>query len=167
MEVGLRTAISESVANTTPVGEHLYSYILKTSVAEYGINVGEFLSGSVPPPPEGARFDIPFEGVVHGPKVEGTVKGVDYLHVRADGRMQLHIHGEITTDEGEKISLYADGVGFPDERAKGIFQLCENVTLTTASPEYSWVNKLQVWGRGTFDPLKSEVKIQAHSAWET
>ena len=45
-------------------------------------------SGQTPPPAEGARFDVYFEGPVTG-KVKGTVKGVDYLHIRADGRAQL------------------------------------------------------------------------------
>ncbi len=90
--------------------------------------------------------------------------GVDYLHIRADGRIQLHIHAEIRTEDGEGIALSADGVATPDEKAPGIFQLRENVTLTTSSPKYSWVNRLQMWGQETFDPINSEVKIKAHSA---
>ena len=61
-----------------------------------------------PPPAEGARFDVYFEGPITG-KLNGTVKGVDYLHIRADGRCQLNIHAEITTEDGKKISLAADG----------------------------------------------------------
>jgi len=51
-------------------------------------NPGEdaLLSGQVSPEPEGARIDFYLEGPVIGPKLTGTVKGVDYLYFRADGR---------------------------------------------------------------------------------
>ena len=54
------------------------------------------MSGQAPPA-EGARFDVHFEGPVTGPKFSGSAKGADYLHIRADGRIQLDIHAEITT----------------------------------------------------------------------
>lgn len=31
-------------------------------------------------------------------------------YIRADGRMQLDVHAEITTEDGKKIALAADGV---------------------------------------------------------
>jgi len=150
-------------STTITVGELLYSYTLKTKVTEYGVSIKDLLSGKVAPPPQGARFDVALEGVVHGPKVKGSVKGVDYLNIRADGHAQLHIHAEITAEDGEKIALFADGVAIP-EKGTRIFELRENVTLTTASPKYSWINKLQVWGQGTFDPVKGEVKINGYNA---
>jgi hypothetical protein len=52
-----------------------------------------------------ARFDVPFEGESVGPKLRGKVAGIDYLRTRADGGFELHIHAEITTDDGQKISL--------------------------------------------------------------
>jgi len=62
-----------------------------------------------------ARGSTSISRVDHGPKMKGTVKGIDYLHIRADGRCQLHIHAEITTEDGKKISLAADGVGIPQK----------------------------------------------------
>ena len=44
-----------------------------------------------------------------------------------------------------------------------IFQLRENVTLTTNHPEYAWVNPLQVWGPGTVDVAKGEVRIKGYA----
>jgi hypothetical protein len=38
--------------------------------------------------------------------------GVDYLSARADGRVEIHIHAQITTEDGKKIALY--GARFPD-----------------------------------------------------
>jgi hypothetical protein len=85
------------------------------------------------------------------------------VHVRADGRFQLHIHAEITTDDGAKISVFADGVGLPRENSP-IADLRENVTLTTSSEAYSWVNHLQVWAKGTTDLEKQEVEVKSYVA---
>ena len=89
--------------------------------------------------------------------------GVDYLQVRADGRFQLHIHGEITTEDGEKIALFANGVASPREGSP-IADLRENVTLSTSSEAYSWVNSLQIWGVGTVDLAEQVVNIKGYSA---
>ena len=92
------------MAVTIPVGEHLYEVSVKfTRVSEFGVSMEALSSGKVPPPHEGARFDVAFEGNSSSPKLKGTVTGVDYLHVRADGRFQLHIHAEVTTEDGATI----------------------------------------------------------------
>jgi hypothetical protein len=102
------------------------------------------------------------EGPVVGQKLQGTVKGIDYLHIRPDGRGQLHIHGEITTEDGKKISLSADGVAFFKD-GPPIGELRENVTLTTSEPDYAWVNPLQIWAPGTVDLAKMEVHITGYA----
>jgi hypothetical protein len=143
-------------------GELLYEYTVQfTQVVEYGVSMEALVSGQAAPPPEGARFDVYFEGPVTGTKLSGSAKGVDYLHVRADGRFQLHIHAEITTDDGKKIALAADGVALGEPP---VLQLRENVTLTTSAPEHSWVNTIQVWGIGTVDVSKGEVRIKGYAA---
>jgi hypothetical protein len=92
-------------------GELIYEHAVQIKqVTEYGVAFDGLLSGAAAPPPEGARFDVLSEGTVTGPKLKGTVKGVDYANVRADGRLQLHIHAEITTEDGKKIAFFADGV---------------------------------------------------------
>jgi len=143
-------------------GELLYEYTVQfTQVVEYGVSMEALTSGQAAPPPEGARFDVYFEGPATGAKLSGSVKGVDYLHVRADGRFQLHIHAEITTDDGKKIALAADGVALGEPP---VLQLRENVTLTTSAPEHSWVNTIQIWGTGTVDVSKGEVRIKGYAA---
>ena len=145
-------------------GEPIYEYTVQfTQVVEYGASANAVLSGQSPPPAEGARFDVHFEGPITGSKVKGTVKGVDYLHIRADGRVQLDIHAEITTEDGGKIALAADGVGVPEEGSP-IFQLRENVTLTTNHAEHSWVNPIQVWAPGTVDVSKGEIRVKGYAA---
>jgi len=144
-------------------GELIYEYTVRfTQVVEYGASANAVLSGQTRPPAEGARFDVYFEGPVTGPKLNGTVKGVDYLHIRADGRCQLNIHAEITTEDGKKIALAADGVAIPEEGSP-VYQLRENVTLTTNHPEYAWLNPIQVWAPGTVDLSKGEVRIQGYA----
>ena len=92
----------------------LYEYTLNvTSVTEYGVSLAALASGQVAPPSEGARLDVTFEGSASGPRIAGSVRGTDYLSVRADGRFDLHIHAEITTEDGAKIALFADGVALP------------------------------------------------------
>lgn len=148
---------------TINIGELLYDVTVHfTKVTEYGVSLEAVLSGQVVPPPAGARFDVAFEGISRGPKIKGTATGVDYLHVRADGRIQLHIHAELTTEDGEKIALFADGVATP-EQGTAVMQLRENVTLTTSSPAYTWVNPLQVWAQGTVDSAKGEVNIKGYA----
>jgi hypothetical protein len=148
-------------AHVPAKGEMLYEYTLQvTRVAEYGVPVEAVMSGQAPPA-EGARFDVHFEGPVTGPKFSGSAKGADYLHIRADGRIQLDIHAEITTEDGKKIALAADGVlmGAPP-----VFELRENVTLMTSHPEYSWVNTIQIWATGTADLAKGEIRLKAYAA---
>jgi hypothetical protein len=144
-------------------GELIYEHAVQIKhVMEYGVAFDGLLSGAAAPPPEGARFDLYDEGTVAGPKLKGTVKGVDYANVRADGRLRLHFHAEITTEDGKKIALFADGVLTP-KSGSPIAQLRLNITLTTSAAEYSWVNPIQVWALGTVDFAKSEVRFKAYA----
>ncbi len=150
--------------STIEVGDLLYEYTVKfTEVTEYGVNLEALMAGEAAPPVEGARFDVAFEGESTGPRLKGNVKGVDYLQIRADGRFQLHIHAEITTEDGEKIALFADGVAMPRE-GSAIADLRENATLSTSSKAYAWVNTLQVWATGTVDLAEQVVRIKGYSA---
>ena len=58
---------------------------------------------------------------------------------------------------------YADGVAIQEE-GSAVFQLKENVTLTTNYPEYSWVNPIQVWAPGTVDMSKGEIHVRGYAA---
>ncbi|MFQ6028772.1 MAG: DUF3237 family protein [Dehalococcoidia bacterium] len=133
-------------SSTVGLGELIYEVTVNfTEIKEYGVSMEAVASGQVAPPPQGARFDVSFAGASSGPKIKGTITGVDYLNLRADGKAELHIHAELTDEAGEKISFFADGVATPREGTP-IFDLRENATLTTASPAYAWVNALQIGG---------------------
>jgi len=145
-------------------GELLYEAALQTTrIVEYGFSANALFSGQTQPPPEGARLDIYFQGTATGPKLKGKIEGVDYLHVRADGRCQLDIHAEITTPDGKKIAFAAGGLAIP-RKGSPVFDLRENVTLTTNHPEYSWVNTIQVWAPGTVDVSKGEIHVKGYAA---
>ena len=74
-----------------------------------------------------------------------------------------HVHADITTDDGQRISLHADGVALlqPGSPVAG---LRENMTLFTSSEAYAWVNGLQVWATGTVDLAERLVRIKGYSA---
>ena len=146
------------------VGELLYEYTPNiTRLTEYGTSLAELMSGKVVMPPEGARIDVHFEGPVTGEKLKGTVKGVDYIWIRSDGRMELDIHAEITTEDGQKIYLKADGVGLP-KKDSSISDLKENITLFSSYKNYTWMNTLQLWGIGTVDLASLVINVKGYSA---
>jgi hypothetical protein len=142
-------------------GEKLYEYTLSvTRIVEYGASFQDIMGGQSPPPPGGLRVDVAFEGPMTG-RLSGSVVGVDYITIRADGRADLDIKAEITTDDGEKIAFAASGVGIPQPGSPTAL-LRENVTLTTASERYAWVNPLQIWGVGSVDFGTGTITISAY-----
>src|SRR5437660_11455846 len=86
------------------MGELLYEYTpMVTQVVEYGASFEAIASRQSPPPAQGARVDVYFEGPVTGAKLSRSVKGGDYPKLRADGRLELDVCAAITTDDGQKI----------------------------------------------------------------
>lgn len=148
---------------TLVTGELIYEAKIKfTEEIDYGVSMADLTSGKVSIPLAGARFDQTFQGILHGPKVRGEIIGTDYLTVRADGLFQLHLHGRITSEEGENISLASEGVSMQVEDELET-QLRSAVKLYTLSESYLWLNRLQLWSIGSLDPSKGEAFIRAYS----
>ena len=144
-------------------GELIYEYTPQVSrIVEYGASAEAVLMRTSPPPKEGARLDLYLEGRVIAGRLQGTVTGVDYLNMRADGRAELHIHGHITLEDGKKVALEAGGVAVP-EGESSIFQLREHVNLTSNDPALAWVNVTEVWARGTVDVSTGQVHLRAYA----
>jgi hypothetical protein len=142
-------------------GEKIYEYDLNiTGVTDYGVSMESILSGKEKIPPQGARFDVAFEGNATG-RLSGRVRGVDYLCMRADGRIDLDIRGTIETGDGFRIGLSADGAAVM-RQGEPIADLCENVTLITAAPGYAWVNTGQIWAPGTVNLATGKIHIDAY-----
>ena len=146
--------------NSNLTSEHIYSYDLDiTGTTDFGVSMPDILGGKVNVPPQGARFDVAFAGRATG-RLSGAVRGVDYLRMRADGRIDLDIRATIETDDGCRIALSADGVALP-QPANPVAELRENVSLTTAAEKYAWVNARQIWAAGTVNLATGKIHIDA------
>ena len=153
------------MASAAPgAGELLYEVNMQiTKVTEYGLSLTAFLCGQASPALEGGRIDVAFEGTISGPKLKGRVSGIDYIQIRGDGHPQLHVHAEITTGEGDKIALFADGIARP-EAGTNLLQIRENITYTTSAAAFVWINRVLGWGQGTVDPARGEIKMKVNAA---
>ena len=133
-----------------------------TGTDEYGASIQAILERKVTPPPAGARFDGRVEGTVDGPQLKGSFRSVDYLNVRADGRIELHGHGRLDLNDGGKVSLFAEGLATLD--AGGVLQLRESMTLKSNSPAHAWVNSIPVWATGTASVASGELRLRGYKA---
>jgi hypothetical protein len=131
-----------------------------TGITDYGITLEAIISGQEKIPPQGARIDVAFEGRASG-RLSGQVRGVDYMSIRADGSVNLHIHATILTDDGHRIALFADGTFLP-RPGEPIADIRENVRLTTAAAEYTWVNARQIWAPGTANVAAGKIHVDAY-----
>jgi hypothetical protein len=142
--------------------ELIYEYSPQvTQTVEYGVSADAMFAGE-PPPPEGARLDLYLEGPVCGGKLKGTVRGVDYLNFRADGRAELHIHAEIVTEDGKNVALEAGGVAVRQD-GSSLMELREHVSLRSNHAELVWVNGLEIWARGVVDVASGQVRLRGFS----
>ena len=142
-------------------GEKIYEYDLDvTGVTDYGVTLEAILSGQEKVPPQGLRIDVAFEGRAIG-RLAGRVRGVDYLRLRADGRVDLDIRAIIETGDGCRIALSADGVGVP-RAEEPVADLYENVRLSTAAKDYAWINTRQIWASGTVNFATGKIHLDAY-----
>lgn len=132
-----------------------------TEITEYGIDWSEMLKPDQLIPLQGARFDLAFEGIIKGDRLNGVIKGVDYLEIRSDGKFALNIHATIITNDGFTISVRETGISTPDSSGKAILHL--NMDFFTASSEYDWINKKQVWSVGEVDMKSGKVLVTGFS----
>jgi uncharacterized protein DUF3237 len=144
-------------------GDLVYEYTPQvTQIVDYGISAETVLMRTAPPPLEGARLDLYLEGPVIAGRLQGTVSGIDYLNMRADGRAELHIHAHITLEDGKKVALEAGGLAI-SKGGSSILQLREHVKLSSSHPALAWVNTTEVWARGTVDVSSGQVHLRAYA----
>jgi hypothetical protein len=142
-------------------GEKIYEYEVDvTGVTDYGVTLEEILSGAATVPPQGLRLDVAFEGRGTG-RLSGRVRGVDYARLRADGRIDLDIRATIETDDGRRIALSADGTAVL-RKGEPAADLCENVRLLTAAPEYAWLLERQIWAFGAVNFATGKIRIEGY-----
>src|SRR6266480_7108689 len=139
---------SKMTGNTTMRGEKIYNMDLDlTGITDYGVSLNAILSGQEAIPLHGAQFDLAVAGRYEG-RLTGRAHGVDYVRVRADGRMELDLHLIIETEDGHRIALSGGGQAAP-RPGEPVLDIFANVRLSTASKDYAWVNERQIWGVGT------------------
>lgn len=142
-------------------GEKIYECDLAlTGVTDYGVSWDDILTGKKAVPLQGARFDLHIDGACKG-RVSGRQHGVDYLRMRADGRIELDLHVIVETDDGHRIALSGDGQAAP-RNGEPMIDIFANVRLTTASEEYAWVNERQIWSVGTGDLATGRIRVTAY-----
>ena len=142
-------------------GEKIYECDLAiTGVTDYGLSMDDILAGKKTVPLQGARFDLHVDGPCKG-RLSGRQHGVDYLRMRADGRIDLDLHVIVETDDGHRIALSGDGQAAP-RNGEPIWDIFANIRLTTASEEYAWVNERQIWSVGTADMATGKIRVEAY-----
>jgi hypothetical protein len=145
--------------NTAMRGEKIYEMDLDlTGVTDIGISLDAITTGKEAIPLQGAQFDLAVVGPFKG-RIAGRAKGVDYVRVRADGRMDLDLHLIIETDDGHRIAMSGDGQAAP-RPGEPMLDIFANVRLSTASKEYAWVNERQIWGVGTANLATGKVNAE-------
>jgi hypothetical protein len=126
--------------------EKIFEYDLDiTGVTDYGADMEALFMGRQSVPPQGAQFDVTLAGTVKG-RVTGTMRGVDYLRVRPDGRRELELRATIETDDGSRIALSAEGVASPRDGA----------------PIADWVNAKPAWGSGHADLSTNKIHLEVY-----
>ena len=146
--------------NPVMKGEKIYEYDFDiTGVTDYGVSMDAILAGKETVPLQGARFDLAVNGRGKG-RLSGRAHGVDYVRIRADGRIDLDLHVTIETDDGGRIALSADGLAAP-RNGEPILDIFANIRLSTASNEYAWVNARQIWTVGTAILATGKIHVEA------
>lgn len=127
-------------------------------IMDFGYPLATLASGA-PLPPSGVRFDVTFSGTVTGPHFTGAVVGVDYLSVRADGRLELHLHARVRTDDGARLAFAGTGLAVARHDA-GPLPVFEQVSLHSSDARYLWLNGLPIWGQGTIDLAHVALRVR-------
>lgn len=110
--------------------------------------------------PVGMRIDFPFEGVATSEHWDGerSVKGVDYVTVRADGNMVLDIHATIG-EKRETVSYRAIGVSIAHEDQSASPK--ELILFETGNDDLAWLNNevAVAFGHGVSGKITLEIYL--------
>lgn len=135
-----------------------------TGSVDYGFSMGRVTAGEALPP-QGVRFDVTFDGRLEGPRLSGTISGIDYVSLSAEGVTGLYIRGRITTDDGHNIALVAEGGAAP-RPGSTVADLSETLSFSTAAPGYEWLNELRAEGTGVVDSATGRIQLKVSARSE-
>ena len=142
---------TESMSGEPMKAEFLYEEKLKLPPS---VDIG--------PVPEGEMVNFPFAGRVSGPEISGKLEGVDYVLIRPDGVGLLHVHGIITTDGGDLISIEVSAFA-TDSRKKGLNDIKGVVTFRTSAKKYAWLNSTQGVEEGYADMKLGKINVRVYT----
>jgi len=152
------------MSETMVVQEHVYDATIQiTEMVDFGLDLKAIASKKAQIPPQGLRVNVAFKGELKGPKLQGTISGIDYLLMKPDGIGQLNVQAVITTSDGERIAQRGDGVLTPQQDSS-VSQLRENIAFYSASSKYGWVNRMQFWASGTSDLSTGRILLKVFIA---
>lgn len=153
------------MSETMAVQEHLYdAETQSTEITGFGIDLKAVMTGGTPIPAEGLRLNWNFQGELKGSKVKGEIVGTNYTLVRPDGVGISNIQAVLTTPEGDRIALHADGFSNAPAQGSTVFQYRETVTFHSSNPKYSWINHIVCWATGTADLATGKVALKGYVA---
>lgn len=116
--------------------------------------------GSPPVPPQGTQLDVGLSGSISG-RIVGSLRAIDYVRVRGDGRRELELRGTIETDNGSRIVTCAEGAATP-RSGEPTADIAVRIDLTTATAAYAWVNAQQAWGVGDINLATGKLHIDGY-----
>lgn len=142
-------------------GEKIFEYDLDVvGMTDFGASLYEILGGQAEVPLEGARFDVSVEGSIEG-RISGSLRGIDYFRIRADGRREIDLRATIETKDGERIAFAARGVAVPRE-SEPIVDLLLNIKLDSAAPAFALPSTRPTWGVGRMDLTSQKIHVDAY-----
>lgn len=144
--------------------EHLCSYTAQLTPPEV-----------IGPLPEGIRINFYVTGgSVTGPRLKGILRaaGGDWLTLRSDGVGAMDVRATMETPEGALIHVAYTGVAELGEDGYArflagdpppTFSLRTAPRLSSAHPDYLWLNRLQCVGIGQADLARLEVRYDVYA----
>jgi hypothetical protein len=150
------------MSETIAVHDHLYDVTGQiTKTVDFGVRLET--SRRTPTPPEGLRFDFHWHAEATGPKLKGKMEGTTYAYTRADGLTSVEWRAVLVTPEGDRIAVQADAVSTRQGESP-VFQQRESIRFHTASPNYSWVNRISGIGLNKIDLSTGRFEMKGYEA---
>ena len=108
---------------------------------------------------EGAGYGE-LAGTISGPRLRGTMRGVNHPHARSDGAMLPDTHGLIETEDGAAVLFHFRGrTAFgPDNVGRQSLA----VTFEAADERYRWLNTALCVLEGIYDEAIEGMRAEAY-----
>jgi Protein of unknown function (DUF3237) len=130
------------------------------------LRVGYARAYHIGPAPSGGRSLFPVDGgTFEGDRLKGTVNpdGADWVQWRSDGAMMIDVRLTLKTHDGADIAMSYVGLAYAEPETMERFKRREKLAFEdvyarttprfeTASPNYSWLNRVVAVANGMRTP---------------